>query len=167
MESIYIESLIETNIYSPFPTVLDTERPDLVAANMLEGRIGVLIDGTPVALVLPTTLPMFFQSLDDYYQRYLVGAFLRLLRFLSFFMTLLVPALFLALITHHQAMIPTRLLMSLAVQRESVLFPAIIELMRRKAFKQKREGLSLLFTSLHFPYVGIAQSILQVCFARC
>ncbi|WP_088072474.1 spore germination protein [Gottfriedia luciferensis] len=141
LESIYIESLIESKPYSPFPTVLDTERPDVIAANILEGRIGILVDGSPVGLVLPATLPMFFQSPDDYNQRYTVGTFLRFLRFTSFFISLLVSAVYLALITHHRSMIPTPLLVSLAAQRESVPFPAIVELLLMEfAFEIIREA---------------------------
>lgn len=141
LESIYIESLVESKPYSPFPTMLDTERPDVVAANLLEGRIGILVDGSPIGLVFPATLPMFFQTPDDYYQRYLVGTFLRMLRYVAFFMTVLVSAMFLALITHHQSMIPTPLLVSLASQRESVPFPAIVELLMMEiAFEFIREA---------------------------
>ncbi|PGL73224.1 spore germination protein [Bacillus sp. AFS055030] len=141
LESIYIETLIESNSLSPFPTVLDTERPDVVAANLLEGRIGILVDGSPIGLVLPATLPMFFQSPDDYYQRYIVGNFIRLLRFGAFLSTILLSAIFLALITHHTPMIPTPLLVSLAAQRESVPFPAIVELLMMEiAFELIREA---------------------------
>ncbi|MEH7454396.1 spore germination protein [Gottfriedia acidiceleris] len=141
LESIYIESLIESKPYSPFPTVLDTERPDVIAANVLEGRIGLLVDGSPIGLVLPATLPMFFQSPDDYNQRYIVGTFLRFLRFTAFLISLLVSAFYLALITHHRSMIPTPLLVSLAAQRESVPFPAIVELLLMEfAFEIIREA---------------------------
>ncbi|MFF2876554.1 spore germination protein [Gottfriedia sp. NPDC057991] len=141
LESIYIESLIESKPYSPFPTVLDTERPDVIAANVLEGRIGLLVDGSPIGLVLPATLPMFFQSPDDYNQRYIVGTFLRFLRFTAFLISLLVSAFYLALITHHRSMIPTPLLVSLAAQREGVPFPAIVELLLMEfAFEIIREA---------------------------
>ncbi|MGG0175972.1 spore germination protein [Gottfriedia acidiceleris] len=141
LESIYIESLIESKPYSPFPTVMDTERPDVIAANILEGRVGLLVDGSPIGLVLPATLPMFFQSPDDYNQRYIVGTFLRFLRFTAFLISLLVSAFYLALITHHRSMIPTPLLVSLAAQRESVPFPAIVELLLMEfAFEIIREA---------------------------
>jgi spore germination protein KA len=141
IESMYIEGLIESQPYSPFPTVLDTDRPDVVVANLLEGRIAILVDSSPVCIVLPVTLPLFFQSPDDYYQRYTVGTFIRILRFVGFFLTVLVSALFLALITHHRSMIPTPLLISLAAQREGVPFPAIVEvLMMEMAFEFIREA---------------------------
>ncbi|MEE6451595.1 spore germination protein [Gottfriedia acidiceleris] len=141
LESVNIEYLIESKPLSPFPTVLDSERPDVIAANLLEGRIGIIVDGSPMGLVLPATLPMFFQSPDDYNQRYIVGTFLRFLRFIAFFTSLLVSALYLALITHHRSMIPTPLLVSLAAQRESVPFPAIVELLLMEfAFEIIREA---------------------------
>ncbi|PEL10480.1 spore germination protein [Bacillus sp. AFS017336] len=141
LETINIESLIETKPYSPFPTVLDTERPDVIAANILEGRIGLFVDGSPIGLIIPATLPMFFQSPDDYNQRYIVGTSLRLLRLVAFFISLLFSACFLALITHHPSMIPTPLMVSLAAQRESVPFPAIVELLLLEfAFEIIREA---------------------------
>lgn len=141
LESVNIEYLIESKPFSPFPTVLDSERPDVVAANLLEGKIGIIVDGSPMGLILPATLPMFFQSPDDYNQRYIVGTFLRFLRFTAFFTSLLVSALYLALITHHRSMIPTPLLVSLAAQRESVPFPAIVELLLMEfAFEIIREA---------------------------
>lgn len=99
------------------------------------------MDGSPIGLVLPATLPMFFQSPDDYNQRYIVGTFLRFLRFTAFLISLLVSAFYLALITHHRSMIPTPLLVSLAAQRESVPFPAIVELLLMEfAFEIIREA---------------------------
>ncbi|WP_219837930.1 spore germination protein [Paenibacillus sp. R14(2021)] len=127
LESGYIEEVLEDPSYSPFPTVYNTERPDVVAGNLLEGRIALLIDGTPFALIVPTVLAQFFTSAEDYYQRYDIGIFLRLLRYTSFVIALLGPSFYVGLITFHQEMIPTSLLISLAGSRESVPFPALVE----------------------------------------
>ncbi|QYR22754.1 spore germination protein [Paenibacillus sp. sptzw28] len=127
LESGNIEELIQDHPYSPFPTVFNTERPDAVVANLLEGRIAVLVDGTPFALILPVTFFMFFQSVEDYYQRFDIGITIRLLRYVSLFISLLGPSIYIAAITFHQEMIPTPLLISLAAQREGVPFPAFVE----------------------------------------
>jgi spore germination protein KA len=129
LESGYIEELIQDEVYTPFPTVYNTERPDAVAAAILEGRIGILIDGTPFVLIVPALMVHFFQSSEDYYQRADIATLIRVLRYLSFFLALLTPSLYIAVSTFHQEMLPTPLLISLASQREGVPFPAFVEAM--------------------------------------
>ncbi|GIO15217.1 spore germination protein KA [Cohnella xylanilytica] len=127
LESGNIEEFIRDHPFSLFPTLLNTERPDSVAANLLEGRIAILIDGTPFVLVAPTTFFMFFQSAEDYYQNFQFAIFIRALRYVAFVISLLGPSIYVAAISFHQEMIPTSLLISLAAQREGVPFPALIE----------------------------------------
>lgn len=127
LESGYIEQLIEENRHSPFPTIFNTERPDSVAGNLLEGRIALFIDGTPFVLIAPSTFFMFFHTVEDYYQRYDVSTLIRLLRFMCLFISLFGPAIFVAAMNFHQEMIPTPLLISLASQREGMPFPTFIE----------------------------------------
>ncbi|MBD0381056.1 spore germination protein [Paenibacillus sedimenti] len=127
LESGYIEQLIEDQPTSPFPTIYSTERPDAVAGNLLEGRIALIVGGTPFVLILPTTFFMYFQSVEDYYQRFDIGIAVRLLRYVTFFISLWGPSIYIAAITFHQEMIPTPLLISLAAQREGVPFPAYVE----------------------------------------
>ncbi|MBD2868350.1 spore germination protein [Paenibacillus arenilitoris] len=127
LESGYIEELIEEQMWTPFPTVMNIERPDAVAGNLLEGRIAILVDGTPFVLIVPTIMNMFFQSSEDYYQRYDIATFLRMLRFVSFLIALLMPSVYVAIVSYHQEMIPTQLLLKLAAQREGVPFPAYLE----------------------------------------
>ncbi|PYI54949.1 spore germination protein [Paenibacillus flagellatus] len=126
LESGNIEELIQDETITPFPTVYNTERPDAVAANLLEGRVAILVDGTPIVLLVPVIFTQFFQSPEDYYQRSDFGL-LRMLRVVSFFITLLAPSLFIAVTTFHQEMLPTTLMMSIAAQRERVPFPAAVE----------------------------------------
>lgn len=109
--------------------MVDTERPDVVAGNILEGRVGILVNGTPFALIAPTQFIQFFQSAEDYYMRYDISSFLRLLRFSVFIISLIAPSTYIALTTFHQAMIPTTLLFGIAAQREGVPFPALAEAM--------------------------------------
>ncbi|WP_077616440.1 spore germination protein [Caenibacillus caldisaponilyticus] len=127
LESSYIEELIEDNPLSPFPQLLSTERPDVASAYLLEGHVTVLIDGTPSALIAPATFFSFVQSPEDYYERYVVGTAIRWLRYLFFIISLLGPSLYVAVITFHQEMIPTPLLLTMAKSREQVPFPALVE----------------------------------------
>jgi spore germination protein KA len=141
LESGYIEELIQDKTYSPFPTMYNTERPDAVAGNLLEGKIAIFVDGTPFVLLAPTTFFMYFQATEDYYHRFDIGTAIRLLRFLSFIISLLGPSIYIASITFHQEMIPTPLLISLAAQREGVPFPAFIEaLIMELSFEILREA---------------------------
>lgn len=141
LESGYIEELIQDNQYSPFPTVYNTERPDAVASAILEGRIAILVDGTPFVLIVPALFVHFFQSSEDYYQRADISSFVRLLRYFAFFLALLTPSAYIAVTTFHQEMLPTELLISLAAQREGVPFPAVVEaIMMEATFEILREA---------------------------
>lgn len=127
LESGYIEEYIQDYPHSPFPTVYNTERPDAICGGLLEGKVAIIVDGTPFVLLVPTFIVDFFQSSEDYYQRADIGSLLRLLRYLGFFLALLTPSIYIALTTFHQEMIPNQLLISLAAQREGVPFPAFVE----------------------------------------
>lgn len=127
LESGYIEELIQDETFTPFPTMANTERSDVAAAELLEGRVLILVDGTPFVLIAPALFVGFFQAAEDYYQRADISTLLRLLRFISFFIALLGPSLYIAITTFHQEMLPTQLLIGLAAQREGVPFPAFFE----------------------------------------
>ncbi|WP_141506368.1 spore germination protein [Paenibacillus luteus] len=141
LESGYIEEFIQESSYSPFPTVYNTERPDTIAAGLLEGKVAILVDGTPFALLVPALFVQFFQSAEDYYQRADVSTLLRLLRYVSFLITMLAPSVYIAITTFHQEMLPTGLLINLAAQREGVPFPAFVEaLLMEVTFEILREA---------------------------
>ncbi|ASN05766.1 spore germination protein [Virgibacillus necropolis] len=141
LESGMIEEFIEENPYSPFPQVLTTERPDIVTSNLLEGRVAILVDGTPFTIVVPTTLYSLLQSSEDYYERFLIGTAIRWLRYLFLVMSLLLPSLYVAVLTYHQEMVPTTLLISMAASREQVPFPALVEvLLMEIMFEALREA---------------------------
>lgn len=127
LESGYIEDFIEDNPYSPFPQVLNTERTDVVSSYLLEGHVAILTDGTPFALVVPTTFYSLMQAAEDYYQRPMLSTIIRWLRFLFIVISLLLPSLYVAVLTYHHEMIPTSLLISMAASREPIPFPAVIE----------------------------------------
>lgn len=141
LESGYIEEMIEDHPYSPFPQILNTERPDVVAACLLEGRVAILTDGTPFVLIVPATLYSMLQASEDYYQRYLIGTTIRWLRYLFFLIALLLPSIYVAILTYHQEMIPTTLLLSIAKSREEIPFPALVEaLLMEVVFEALREA---------------------------
>lgn len=127
LESGYLEEFIEDNPYSPFPQVINTERVDIVAANLLEGRVAILMEGTPFALVVPATLASLMQSPEDYYQRFIIGTAIRWLRYFFIGISLLLPSLYVAVISFHQELIPTSLLVTIASSRDRVPFPALVE----------------------------------------
>ncbi len=127
LESGYIEELIEDVPCSPFPQVYHTERPDGVAANLLEGRIAVLVDGTPIVLIVPAQLVQFLQMSEDYYERSYAALLIRLVRLSGVAASLLLPSLYVAVTTFHQEMLPTALALSIASGREGVPVPALVE----------------------------------------
>ena len=129
MESGYLEEYISDTWYSPFPQIQATERPDKVAAGLAEGQVGVLVDGTPFVLLMPITFFHLIQASEDYYARFQLGTFLRLLRIAAINVALLLPSAYIAIATFHQEMIPTALLLSIAKAREGVPFPAFVEAM--------------------------------------
>lgn len=127
LESGYIEELIKDDPYSVFPTFLNSERPDAVTAGLLEGKVAILVDGSPYILTAPALFADFLQVSEDYYHHFFVSSMTRIIREIAFFLTLMVPSLYIALTTFHQEMIPTTLLISIAAQREGVPFPAFVE----------------------------------------
>ncbi|MNB94445.1 Spore germination protein B1 [compost metagenome] len=129
LESGYVEQLIEDDYLSPFQQTQNTERPDRVIASLLEGRVAILLDGTPFALVVPVTFSMLLQSPEDYYERWIPGTLLRILRFCASFLALLAPALYISFISFHPGLIPTQLAISIIETRQGVPFPALIEVL--------------------------------------
>ncbi|WP_440109241.1 spore germination protein [Paenibacillus sp. QZ-Y1] len=141
LESGYIEEFIQDAPLTPFPTMINTERPDTVAGSLLDGQVAILVDGTPFVLIAPVTFFNFFQTPEDYYQRYDISTFLRTIRLICFGVSLLLPSTFIALTTFQQEMIPTTLLVTLAAQREGVPFPALVEaLLMEITFEVIREA---------------------------
>ncbi|MBK3493763.1 spore germination protein [Viridibacillus sp. YIM B01967] len=141
LESGYIEELIQDSKYTLFPTVYNSERPDVIAAELLEGKIAILVDGTPFVLIVPAILTSFLQSAEDYYQRSIVSSLIRILRLGGISAALIAPSLFIAITTFHQEMLPTPMLISIASQREGVPFPAFVEaIIMEVAFEILREA---------------------------
>ena len=127
MDSGVIEQVTKETWYSPFPQYQTTERPDKAAMAILEGRIVLLSDNSPQALILPTTYHSFFQTPDDYYSHFLMVTFLRLLRYVAAFLAISLPGLYLAVTNFHTQILPTNLILSLSMAREGVPFPGVVE----------------------------------------
>lgn len=141
LESGYLEEFIEDDPNSIFPQVNTTERPDRLCACLMEGRVGILVDNTPMCLIVPATFPQLLQSPEDYYNRFPYATFTRVLRVITMNIALLLPSLYIAVLTFHQEMLPTPLLISIAGQREGVPFPAFLEaLMMELVFEFLREA---------------------------
>ncbi|AFJ63480.1 MULTISPECIES: spore germination protein [Bacillus] len=124
-----LEELIEDNKYSPFPQIQNTERPDKVSSALFNGRVAILVDNSPFALVVPASLGILMQSPDDYYERWISASLIRALRFTSIFITLFFSSIYIALVSFHQGLLPTTLAVTIAANRENVPFPPIIEAM--------------------------------------
>lgn len=122
-----IRGLIEDHPYSPFPTMLTTERPDKFAAGLVEGKVGIIIDGAPFCLLAPVTLVDFLQTSDDYNEKWMAGTVFRLLRYISAFLSIATPAIYVAITTFHPGLIPTPLAITIAVSRLGIPFPALVE----------------------------------------
>lgn len=127
LESGMLEEAIQDKEFSPFPTIYNSERPDNIAAGLLEGRVAILVDGTPFVLIVPAIFVQFLQSPEDYYQRSDISSIIRVIRYISLFISLYIPAIYIAITTFHQEMIPYPLLLSLAAQQEGVPLPTFAE----------------------------------------
>ncbi|WP_040209539.1 spore germination protein [Neobacillus jeddahensis] len=137
----YIEQLIEDQTWTTFPTTYHTERPDVVTSQLLEGRVAIIVDGTPFVVTAPAIFIQFFQAPDDYYSRFDISTGIRILRILAFLIALMGPATYIAATTFHQEMIPTSMAIAIAAQRENVPFPAFVEaLIMEVTFEILREA---------------------------
>ncbi len=141
LESGYIEEYIEDAPFSPFATIGYSEKPDVIAACILEGRTAIVVDGTPFVLTAPMMFIESFQTAEDYYARPLYASLIRILRFIAYLITVFAPAIFIALTAFHQELIPTTLLFTIAKAREGTPFPVFIEaLIMIFAFEILREA---------------------------
>jgi len=139
-----IVEMLEGNILSPFPQITETERPDSAVGNLLEGRVAILIDGVPTAVLLPVVFAQLFQSPDDYYNRPLLVTAIRLVRVLGFFVATTFPAIYVAILTFHHEIIPPEMLVPLAQSRvglpfspltETLLMDVAVELLREASLR--------------------------------
>jgi len=141
LDSGYIDQLLENKWLSPFPQLQMTERPDKASSALLEGRVVIVIDNTPFVVMVPATLNVFFQAAEDYYDRWEIMSFIRLIRYCAGFLAVALPGLYIALTVFHPSMIPTNLALKIAETRQNIPFPAVGEiLIMELAFELLREA---------------------------
>ncbi|MFG6115468.1 spore germination protein [Halobacillus sp. MO56] len=126
-DSSYITQMIADNSNSPFPQLLDTERPDRVTGALVEGKVTILVDGSPHALTCPTTVVEFFSASDDYFLPWHLASGFRLIRLFAVIFSVLSSPLYVAILTYHLEMIPQDLLATIVTSRADIPFPPILE----------------------------------------
>lgn len=137
LDSNYIKDYLESK-NSVFTLILPTERPDVAVMNLLKGKICIVVENSPGVLVIPTFFSELFNSSEDYYQKSKNVIFTRIIRYVSFFIAIILPAFYIAITTFNHETIPDTLLINFALQREGVPFPAFVEAL----------GMSLIFEIL-------------------
>ncbi|OKP81664.1 spore gernimation protein GerA [Paenibacillus sp. P3E] len=125
----YIEQFIEDQPLSPFPQVQSTERPDKTVASLLEGRVAILVDGSPFALIVPALFNQFFQTVDDYTERFIMGSLIRMIRLIALAFSLFFPALYVSVISFNPELMPTDFAVAISGGRAGVPFPAVLEVL--------------------------------------
>jgi len=141
LDSGSMEQLMERRQFSPFPQLQMTERPDKTASALLEGRVALLVDNTPYAILLPATLNTFLQAAEDYYERWEIMSFIRLIRFGAAFLAVALPGIYIAFSVYHPQLMPTALALKIAATRANIPFSVIGEvLIMEVAFELLREA---------------------------
>ena len=126
-DSSYFTQLIADNGNSPFPQLLDSERPDRVAASLAEGKVAIIVDGSPHVLIGPTSLTEFFNAFEDYFLNWILATFIRMVRLFAVVFSIMITPLYVAVVTYHYELIPKDLLVTLVASRRVVPFPPILE----------------------------------------
>jgi spore germination protein KA len=127
LDTNYITELTKDNPYSPFRTTGYSEKPDVIVGKLLEGRIAFALDGTPMVITFPYLFIENFQNSEDYYLSYYYTSFSRMVRILGFFLTITVPAFYIAIVVYHKEMLPVQLFINIALERQGVPLPAALE----------------------------------------
>ena len=141
LDSGIIEQLTEEDWVSPFPQFQTTERPDLAAMEVLDGRVVLLCDNSPVALLLPSVFQDFMNVTEDRYNRFEIASFERVIRYAAMIFSFLLSGTYLAVIGFHTMILPTNLILSFAESRQGVPFPSLLEvLFMELAFELIREA---------------------------
>lgn len=122
-----IANILSEDESTPFPTISQSERPDVIATALLEGKVCIMVDTSPFVLILPSFFADFINPVVDNYNRNVNVNFLKFLRFASFFLTMMIPGIYIALVNYNMETIPTSLLVNFAAQNDGVPFPIVIE----------------------------------------
>lgn len=140
-ENSFIEQCVEEHPYSVFPQVIGSEKPDVVEAKLMEGRIAFLLDGTPNVTTYPTVLVEFFQTPEDYYGRSMLASFIRIIRLLAVFIVITFPSIYITLIKFNSEMIPIEFIQSLVQSRKGISLTPFISLVAMQfTIELLREG---------------------------
>lgn len=144
LDTNYIEEQLEDK-HSMFSTISYTEKPDIMAAKIMEGRVGVLVDGTPFGITMPTFFVEHLHAADDYYMNKHYSNVTRWLRLAAFTIAVFLPGVYVAFITYHFSLIPSIFILRLAVSRAGVPFPTVVEVFLMMTFFQliKEAGVRL------------------------
>ncbi|MCP8617690.1 spore germination protein [Salirhabdus salicampi] len=129
LDAGYIEQFIQDNPRSPFPQVQNTERPDKAVGNILEGRVAILVDGSPFALIVPAVFNQFYQTSEDYIERYMIMSITRLVRFMALIFSLTFSSFYITVLSFHPEMIPAQFVVAASSGRSSVPFPVVVEVL--------------------------------------
>lgn len=128
-DSSFIEKYIDGRTLKIVPIIQNTQRPDTVISSLVEGRIAIVVDGSPDVLILPAVFWQFLESPEDYYELPFYSLFVKTLRIVALFLSLTLPSIYVAITTFHWGLIPTKLLISFASARYGVPYPVIIEIL--------------------------------------
>lgn len=128
------EQLMEGDWHSPFPKFQSTTRPDKVASGLVEGRVAVIFDNSPEVILAPANFNMLLQASDDYYNRWTVGTFSRIIRYIAILIAVAMPGLYIAVTVHHSELLPTKLLFAITSARYAVTFSIITEVLIMELF---------------------------------
>ena len=126
---IYIKDIASTEKVEFIPRVVSTERPDNVSISLLNGKIAILVENSPFVLLLPSVFADFFKTSEDDYIKPFNATTTRIIRYIAFFIAILIPAFYIAVMTYNMEVLPNLLLTSFAIERESVPFPTVIEVL--------------------------------------
>lgn len=145
LTSGYIQPFLEGKPWSIFSDVGTTERPDVLVAKINEGRVAIMVDGTPYSLIVPYLFTENFQNLDDYAHRSYYASFIRIIKYVSFLTTILLPALYVGICTYHPELLPHALLFNIAAAEETTPFPLMTEALLMHLFYEimREAGLRL------------------------
>lgn len=127
LDSSYLATFLSGTTFSILPEIRYSERPDVVCGKISEGRVAILVDGCPHAIIVPHLFIESFQTMDDYTNRPFFASFMRILRYFSFFISILMPGSYVAISSFHPEMFPQSLLYNVAISQEVTPFPIMIE----------------------------------------
>ncbi len=129
LDSYYVQSILESKNNKMFKQIGDTEKPDIAVAKMLEGRIAIIVDGSPIVLTLPFIFVEALQNADDYYMFAAKATYVRIIRFLGLIIAIALPGMYVAMQSYHYKVLPINFLISLMSSIEGISFPPIIEIL--------------------------------------